>query len=302
MKIAEIKKIARDIVKECRVDHPRHFKLADCDPAETFGLSTDIEDVEPILAGGVAKLEDMQQRLYADGKWGVLIVLQGMDAAGKDGVVKHVMSGINPQGCEVHSFKAPSLEELEHDFLWRSSKDVPARGRIGIFNRSHYEEVLVVRVHPELLDKQNLPPSATGKSVWNHRFKEIRAFERHLTRNGTLVLKFHLRISKEEQRQRFLARLDEPFKRWKFSPSDAAERAHWDAYMAAYQDMIRETSTDYAPWYVVPADHKHVAWVVVSAAIITAIEKLKLEYPTVTGKALSALKEAERMLKAEGKH
>ncbi|MFZ0609496.1 MAG: polyphosphate kinase 2 family protein [Xanthobacteraceae bacterium] len=302
MKIAEIKKLARDIVKKCRVDHPRHFKLADCDPAETFGLSTDIEDVKPILAGGVAKLEDMQQRLYADGQWGVLIVLQGMDAAGKDGIVKHVMSGINPQGCEVHSFKAPSLEELTHDFLWRTGKEVPARGRIGIFNRSHYEEVLVVRVHPELLDKQNLPPSATGKTIWKHRFKEIRAFERHLTRNGTLVLKFHLRISKEEQRQRFLARLDEPFKRWKFSPSDAAERAHWDAYMAAYQDMIRETSTDYAPWYVVPADHKHVAWVVVSAAIIEAIEKLKLEYPTVTGKALSALKEAERTLKAEGKH
>lgn len=302
MKIAEIKKLARDIVKKCRVDHPRHFKLADCDPAETFGLSTDIEDVKPILAGGVAKLEDMQQRLYADGQWGVLIVLQGMDAAGKDGIVKHVMSGINPQGCEVHSFKAPSLEELTHDFLWRTGKEVPARGRIGIFNRSHYEEVLVVRVHPELLDKQNLPPSATGKTIWKHRFKEIRAFERHLTRNGTLVLKFHLRISKEEQRQRFLARLDEPFKRWKFSPSDAAERAHWNAYMAAYQDMIRETSTDYAPWYVVPADHKHVAWVVVSAAIIEAIEKLKLEYPTVTGKALSALKEAERTLKAEGKH
>lgn len=302
MKIAEIKKLARDIVKKCRVDHPRHFKLADCDPAETFGLSTDIEDVKPILAGGVAKLEDMQQRLYADGQWGVLIVLQGMDAAGKDGIVKHVMSGINPQGCEVHSFKAPSLEELTHDFLWRTGKEVPARGRIGIFNRSHYEEVLVVRVHPDLLDKQNLPPSATGKTIWKHRFKEIRAFERHLTRNGTLVLKFHLQISKEEQRQRFLARLDEPFKRWKFSPSDAAERAHWDAYMAAYQDMIRETSTDYAPWYVVPADHKHVAWVVVSAAIIEAIEKLKLEYPTVTGKALSALKEAERTLKAEGKH
>ncbi|MFZ1922699.1 MAG: polyphosphate kinase 2 family protein [Xanthobacteraceae bacterium] len=302
MKIAEIKKLARDIVKKCRVDHPRHFKLADCDPAETFGLSTDIEDVKPILAGGVAKLEDMQQRLYADGQWGVLIVLQGMDAAGKDGIVKHVMSGINPQGCEVHSFKAPSLEELTHDFLWRTGKEVPARGRIGIFNRSHYEEVLVVRVHPDLLDKQNLPPSATGKTIWKHRFKEIRAFEQHLTRNGTLVLKFHLRISKEEQRQRFLARLDEPFKRWKFSPSDAAERAHWDAYMAAYQDMIRETSTDYAPWYVVPADHKHVAWVVVSAAIIEAIEKLKLEYPTVTGKALSALKEAERTLKAEGKH
>ncbi len=301
MKIAEIKKIARDIVKKCRVDHPRHFKLADYDPAETFGLSTDIEDVKPILAAGVAKLEDLQQRLYANGQWGVLIVLQGMDAAGKDGVVKHVISGINPQGCEVHSFKAPSAEELAHDFLWRTGNAVPARGRIGIFNRSHYEEVLVVRVHPELLDKQNLPPSATGKTIWKHRFKEIRAFERHLTRNGTLVLKFHLQISKEEQRQRFLARLDEPFKRWKFSPSDAAERTHWDAYMAAYQDMIRETSTDYAPWYVVPADHKHVAWVVVSAAIIEAIEKLKLDYPKVTGKALAALKVAERALKAEGK-
>ncbi|MGC1779578.1 MAG: polyphosphate kinase 2 family protein [Xanthobacteraceae bacterium] len=301
MKIAEIKKITRDIVKKCRVDHPRHFKLADYDPAETFGLSTDIEDVKPILAAGVAKLEDLQQRLYANGQWGVLIVLQGMDAAGKDGVVKHVISGINPQGCEVHSFKAPSAEELAHDFLWRTGNAAPARGRIGIFNRSHYEEVLVVRVHPELLDKQNLPPSATGKTIWKHRFKDIRAFERHLTRNGTLVLKFHLRISKEEQRQRFLARLDEPFKRWKFSPSDAAERTHWDAYMAAYQDMIRETSTDYAPWYVVPADHKHVAWVVVSAAIIEAIEKLKLDYPKVTGKALDALKVAERALKAEGK-
>jgi len=299
MKAAGIKKKARDIVKTCRVAHPRHFKLADHDPAETFGLSTDIKDIEPILAEGVAKLEDMQQRLYATGQWGVLIVLQGMDAAGKDGVVKHVMSGINPQGCEVHSFKAPSAEELEHDFLWRTGKDVPARGRIGIFNRSHYEEVLVVRVHPELLDKQNLPPDATGKNIWKHRFKEIRAFERHLTRNGTLVLKFHLRISKEEQRQRFLARLDEPFKRWKFSPSDAAERGHWDAYMAAYQDMIRETSTDYAPWYVVPADHKHVAWLVVSTAIIETIESLKLEYPKVTGNALKALKEAERRLKAE---
>jgi PPK2 family polyphosphate:nucleotide phosphotransferase len=298
MKAAQLKQI-RDLVKKCRVDHPRHFKLADHDPAETFGLSTDIKDVEPILAEGVAKLEDMQQRLYANGRWGVLIVLQGMDAAGKDGIVKHVMSGINPQGCEVHSFKAPSAEELEHDFLWRTGKDVPARGRIGIFNRSHYEEVLVVRVHPEMLDKQNLPPSAAGKSIWKHRFKEIRAFERHLTRNGTVVLKFHLRISKEEQRQRFLARLEEPFKRWKFSPSDAAERGHWDAYMAAYQDMIRETSTDYAPWYVVPADHKHVAWLVVSAAIIEAIEKLKLEYPKVEGEALKALKEAERRLKAE---
>lgn len=301
MKTAKIKEIAERIVKKCRVKNARHFKLADYDPAETFGLSTDIDDVRQILAKGVAKLEEMQQRLYAQGQWGVLIVLQGMDAAGKDGIIKHVMSGINPQGCIVHAFKAPSAEELEHDFLWRTGKDVPARGQIGIFNRSHYEEVLVVRVHPDMLKKQNLPPSAIGKDIWKHRFKEIRDFERHLSRNGTLVLKFHLRISKEEQRKRFLARLDEPFKRWKFSPSDAAERAFWDDYMAAYEDMIRETSTDYAPWYVVPSDHKHIAWIVVSAAIIEALQKLKLDYPKVTGKALKDLKKAERTLRSEGK-
>ncbi len=287
------------ILKHCRIDKPQHFKLADHDPAERFGLSTDIEDVKPVLAAGVARLEEMQQRLYAHGQWAVLIVLQGMDTAGKDGVIKHVMSGINPQGCEVHSFKAPSAEELEHDFLWRTGKDVPARGRIGIFNRSHYEEVLVVRVHPEMLRRQNLPPSATGNNIWKRRFKEIRAFERRLAYNGTLVLKFHLRISKEEQRKRFLARLDEPFKRWKFSPNDVAERKRWDDYMVAYQDMIRETSTDYAPWYVVPANHKHIAWMVVSAAIIDALERLKLDYPKITGKALDALKDAERNLKAE---
>ncbi|MGC2590564.1 MAG: polyphosphate kinase 2 family protein [Xanthobacteraceae bacterium] len=296
-----VAKIAKKIVKQCRIDNPKHFKLDDHDPAETFGLSTNIGDVEAILAQGIARIIDLQQRLYAHGEWAVLLVFQGMDAAGKDGVVKHVMSGINPQGCEVHAFKAPSSEELEHDFLWRTGKDVPARGRIGIFNRSHYEEVLVVRVHPEMLKQQNLPPIATGKDIWKHRFKEIRAFERHLTRNGTLVLKFHLRISKEEQRKRFLARLDEPFKRWKFSMNDLAERKRWDDYMAAYQNMIRETSTDYAPWYVVPSDHKHVAWLVVSAAIIGALDELKLEYPTVTGKALKELKEYERILKAEGK-
>ncbi len=296
-----VAKIARKIVKQCRIDKPGHFKLDDHDPAETFGLSTDIKNVGPILAQGIARITELQQRLYAHGQWAVLLVFQGMDAAGKDGVVKHVMSGINPQGCEVHAFKAPSSDELEHDFLWRTGKDVPARGRIGIFNRSHYEEVLVVRVHPELLKQQNLPAAAAGKDIWKHRFKEIRAFERHLTRNGTLVLKFHLRISKEEQRKRFLARLEEPFKRWKFSMNDLAERGRWDDYMAAYQDMIRETSTDYAPWYVVPSDHKHVAWLVVSAALIEALDKLKLEYPKVAGKALKELKEYERILKAEGK-
>ena len=288
------------IVNHCRIDKPRKFTLADFDPAECFGLSTDIEQVRAILADGVARLEDMQERLYAHGRWSVLIVLQGMDAAGKDGVIKHVMAGINPQGCSVHAFKPPSAEELAHNFLWRIDKYLPERGRIGIFNRSHYEEVLAVRVHPDLLERQKLPPSVTKKNIWKHRFQDIRAFERHLTRNGTLVLKFHLRISKKEQRKRFLARLDEPEKRWKFSASDIAERAYWDDYMAAYEEMIRETSTDYAPWYVIPADHKHIAWVVVSAAIVEAIEALKPSFPKISGEALKDLKKAERVLRAEG--
>jgi PPK2 family polyphosphate:nucleotide phosphotransferase len=289
------------IVKHCRIDKPGKFKLADFDPAESFGLSTDIEQVGAVLAEGVARLQDIQERLYAHGRWAVLIVLQGIDAAGKDGVIKHVMSGINPLGCVVHAFKAPSAEELAHNFLWRIDKYLPERGRIGIFNRSHYEELLAVRVHPELLQRENLPLSVTRKNVWKHRFQDIRGFERHLTRNGTLVLKFHLRISKEEQRQRFLARLSDPAKRWKFSANDVAERAYWDDYMAAYEEMIRETSTDYAPWYVIPADHKHVAWVIVSGAIVEAIEALKPDFPKITGKALKDLKKAERSLQAEAK-
>jgi PPK2 family polyphosphate:nucleotide phosphotransferase len=287
------------VVKPCRIDKPQHFKLADHDPAECFGLSTEIDDVKPMLAESVARLEELQERLYAHGQWAVLIVLQGMDAAGKDGVVKHVMSGVNPQGCAVQSFKAPSAEELAHDFLWRTAKALPPRGHIGIFNRSHYEEVLVVRVHPELLAKENLPKGAAGKDIWKNRFKEIRAFERHVATSGTLILKFHLRISKEEQRKRFLARLDQPNKRWKFSASDFSERARWDDYMAAFEDMIRETSTDDAPWYVIPADHKHIAWLMVSTAIIEAIEGLKLDYPKVAGKALKDLKDIERKLKTE---
>ena len=287
------------ILKACRVDKPEHFRLADYDPAETFGLSTNIEDVKLILADGVARLGEMQQRLYANGRWAVLVALQGMDAAGKDGVIKHVMSGINPQGCEVHAFKAPSAEELAHDFLWRTVRALPQRGHIGIFNRSHYEEVLVVRVHPEMLARQKLPPNVTDGRIWEQRFKDIRGFERHLARNGTRVLKFHLRISKEEQRKRFLARLNEPVKRWKFSMADVTERQRWDDYMAAYEDMIRGTSTNDAPWYVVPADHKHVAWVVVSTAIVEALEELKPEYPKIEGQALEALKAAEQALKAE---
>ena len=289
------------VVKHCRIDKPAKFKLADHDPAERFGLSTDIEDVRPILAEGMSRLSELQERLYADGRWAVLIVLQGMDAAGKDGVIKHVITGVNQLGCEVHAFKAPSVEELEHNFLWRAGRWLPERGHIGIFNRSHYEEVLVVRVHRELLARQKLPPSVTKKNIWKHRFQDIRTFEHHLARNGTLVLKFHLRISKDEQRKRFLARLDEPAKRWKFSASDIAERKYWDDYMVAYEEMIRETSTDYAPWYVIPADHKHVAWVVVSAAIVEALKALKPTYPKISGKALNELKKSERTLRAEDK-
>ncbi|HEY2886970.1 MAG TPA: polyphosphate kinase 2 family protein [Rhizomicrobium sp.] len=287
------------IIKQCRIDEPEHFRLADYDPAETFGLATDMDNIGPMLADGVARLAKLQQRLYAQNQWAVLLVFQGMDAAGKDSAVAHVMSGVNPQGCEVHSFKAPSAEELDHDFLWRVNKSLPARGRIGIFNRSHYEEVLVVRVHPEMLARQKLPAQLAGKNIWEHRFKDIRTFEHHLARSGTLVLKFHLRISKEEQRQRFLARIDDPAKRWKFSMNDVAERERWDDYMDAYEDMIRNTSTAHAPWHIVPADHKHIAWLVVASAIIEALEGLDLDFPKVEGKALDELKAAERALKAQ---
>jgi PPK2 family polyphosphate:nucleotide phosphotransferase len=287
------------ILKHCRVDRPAHFRLDDCDPAEHFGLALDKDGATTMLADGVRRLAGLQERLYAQDRWAVLVVLQAMDAGGKDSVIKHVMSGVNPQGCEVHSFKAPSAEELQHGFLWRTVIRLPERGRIGIFNRSYYEEVLVVRVHPEVLEREKLPPQALGKSLWKHRYNEICSFERDLVRNGTLVLKFHLRISKEEQRQRFLARLDEPAKRWKFSMNDVAERKRWNKYMDAYEDMIRATSTEHAPWHVVPADHKHVAWLVVAETIIDALEGLKLDFPKVEGKALKELRAVERALKAE---
>jgi PPK2 family polyphosphate:nucleotide phosphotransferase len=287
------------ILRHCRIDQPRHFRLARLEPAECFGLSPNADEVKDMLADGIVRLEKLQQRLYANGRWSVLIIFQGMDAAGKDSAIKHVMSGVNPQGCEVRGFKEPSTEELAHDFLWRAAQSLPARGSIGIFNRSYYEEVLVVRVHPELLQREKLPQGAAGPDIWKHRFKEIRAFERHLVRSGTLVLKFHLRISKEEQRKRFLARIDEPAKRWKFSMNDIKERGRWDRYMAVYEEMIRATSTEYAPWYVVPADHKHVAWLVVAEAIVAALQGLKLEYPKVTGAALKELKTIETELRAE---
>ena len=230
---------ADKLIAQLRVDHPKRFRIADVDPADSFGLDIEKDEAQTMLAEGVKRLADLQERLYAQDRWALLVILQGVDTSGKDGVIEHVMSGVNPQGCQIHSFKAPSEEELDHDFLWRNITRLPERGRIGIFNRSYYEEVLVVRVHPEILAGEKLPPELVTRNIWQHRFKDIRAFERYLSRNGTAILKFHLRISKEEQRRRLLARLDEPAKRWKFSMRDVAERKLWDKYMAAYEDMIR---------------------------------------------------------------
>ena len=287
------------LIKRYRIDDPEHFKLAAFDPADTGGLDLDKDNAKAMLEQDVERLAKLQERLYAHDRWALLVVLQAMDAAGKDGVIKHVMSGVNPQGCEVHPFKAPNAEELDHDFLWRVAMRLPQRGRIGIFNRSHYEEVLVVRVHPEMLAQQKLPKQVVGKDIWKQRFKDIRGFERHLARNGVAVVKFFLHISKEEQRQRLLARVDEPAKRWKFSMTDIAERKLWDKYMDAYEDAIRATSREEAPWYVVPADHKWFARLVVAAAMIDALDALDLEYPKVEGKALVELQQVRAALVAE---
>ncbi|HEY7301073.1 MAG TPA: polyphosphate kinase 2 family protein [Xanthobacteraceae bacterium] len=282
--------------KRFRIDDPESFRLAKIDPADTCGLDLDKAEAKAILAGDIERLADLQQRLYAADSWAILIVLQAMDAAGKDGVIKHVMSGINPQGCEVHPFKVPSSEELDHDFLWRAAQRLPSRGRIGIFNRSHYEEVLVVRVHEDGLARERLPSSLVHKNVWKRRFKSIRGFERHLARNGTVVLKFFLHISKEEQKRRFLARLEESGKQWKFSTSDFAERKLWDQYMAAYEDAIRETSRPNAPWYVIPADHKPMARLLVAKAIIEALESLDLQFPKIDGTQLKELEKIHQAL------
>jgi PPK2 family polyphosphate:nucleotide phosphotransferase len=286
-------------LRRLRIDKPDKFRLADYDPADTCGLDIEKAEAKAMLANGVERLAALQEKLYADNRWAVLAIFQAMDAAGKDGAIEQVMSGVNPQGCQVHSFKAPSHEELDHDFLWRIAKAVPERGRIGIFNRSHYEEVLVVRVHPEYLERQRLPKSLVGKDLWDHRFKSIRTFERHLARNGVLILKFFLHVSKEEQRQRFLARLDEPAKRWKFEMGDVAERKLWDKYMHAYEEAIRHTSVDEAPWYVVPADNKWFARLVIAEAMVDAIENLNLEFPKVDGAALKELERVRGALMAE---
>jgi PPK2 family polyphosphate:nucleotide phosphotransferase len=287
------------IAKRFRIAHPSRFRLAQHDPAEVCGLSIDKADAKAMLQDGIARLEDLQERLYASDRWSVLIVLQGMDAAGKDSLIKHVLSGVNPQGVEVHSFKQPSEEELDHDFLWRVGKNLPSRGRIGIFNRSHYEDVLVARVHPEVIERAKLPEGLDGRQLWPHRYDDIRTFERHLVRNGTLVLKFFLNVSRAEQRKRFLDRVELPAKRWKFSMSDVAERKLWPRYMRAYEQAIRETSIPEAPWYVLPADNKWFTRLVAAAAIVEALDRLKLEYPKLTGAALKELEKAGRALKAE---
>jgi PPK2 family polyphosphate:nucleotide phosphotransferase len=286
-------------IRQFRVDGAKRFRLADYDPADTLGLDIEKDDAKEILAGDIKRLAELQEKLYAEHRRAVLVIFQAMDAGGKDSAIEHVMSGVNPQGCDVHSFKQPSEEELDHGFLWRAAAHAPRRGHIGIFNRSYYEDVLVVRVHPELLESQRMPPDLITKHIWKERFKDICGFERYLAGNGIIVIKFHLRISKEEQRRRFLARLDEPAKRWKFSMSDVAERKLWDRYMDAYEDMIRHTATPQAPWYVVPADNKWFARLVVAAVLVHALESLDLKSPTVDGKALRELLRARKALQAE---
>jgi PPK2 family polyphosphate:nucleotide phosphotransferase len=291
-------KIAK-LIKPFRIDNPDKFRLADHDCAETCGLDIEKDEAKEMLADSIKRLAELQERLYAQDRWSLLAIFQAVDAAGKDGAIKHVMSGVNPQGCQVHAFKAPSPEELDHDFLWRCATRLPERGRIGIFNRSYYEEVLVVRVHPDILARQKLPPDLAGKDIWKHRFKSIRGFERHLAANGTRTVKFFLNVSREEQRKRFLGRIEEPGKRWKFSMGDVAERKLWDEYMEAYEDVIRNTSREEAPWYVVPADNKWFARLVVAAALVDALESLDLHFPKVEGAALKELEQARAALLAE---
>ena len=265
------------LIKRFRIDNPRRFRLADHDPAETAGFEKDV--AESITLAHVRRMTDLQQRLYAQHSWALLVILQGVDAAGKDSAIKRVMVGLNPQGCVVYPFKVPTAEELDHDFLWRAARRSPPRGDIGIFNRSYYEEVLVVRVHQELLKAQKLPAKLVTRKIWQERFADINAFERHLLRSGTAIIKFHLRISKEEQTRRLLARLNDPSKVWKASIADVAERKLWTKYMVTYEDAIRNTSTPEAPWYVVPADHKWFARMLIATVIVDVLERLHLDFP-----------------------
>lgn len=300
MKLDEIVKASRKLSKPYRVTDGKEFRLKDFDPGDTGPLGAeDKPRAKEALQTGTEALAGLQDMLYAQDRWSVLLIFQAMDAAGKDGAIKHVMSGINPQGCQVASFKAPSAEELDHDYMWRCTKHMPERGRIGIFNRSYYEEVLVVRVHEDFLQKQKLPPELITKDIWDDRYRDIRSYERYLNNNGTIVRKFFLHVSRKEQKKRFMERIETPEKNWKFSASDAKERGHWKEYMEAYEEMIRHTATDRSPWYVVPADNKWFTRVVVAATVIDALGSLDLEYPKVGKEQLDELAAAKAVLMGE---
>jgi PPK2 family polyphosphate:nucleotide phosphotransferase len=298
MKTKEIIKRASELAEQFRISKGKNFRLKDVDPGDTLDFTKEEHKsrAKELLATGVMALAELQDKLYAQDKWAVLLIFQAMDAAGKDGAIKHVMSGINPQGCQVYSFKSPSAEDLDHDYLWRCMKCLPNRGHIGIFNRSYYEEVLVVRVHPEFLAKAKLPPKLVGKNIWEERYEDIRNFEQYLARNGVVVRKFFLNVSKKEQKQRFLDRIDDPLKNWKFSSNDASERDYWDDYMEAYEEMIQGTATKEAPWYVVPADNKWFTRVVVASAVIETLDSLDLAYPEVDESKLKELAAAKKKL------
>ncbi len=295
----DMRRLAK-FLRPYRITRGKNFRLKDHDPGDTHRFKSEQKgEAKALLARGVEWLAEEQEKLYAQDRWGVLILFQAMDAAGKDGTIKHVMSGVNPQGVQVTSFKAPSSEELDHDFLWRCMKAMPERGRIGIFNRSYYEEVLVVRVHEALLAKQKLPPKLVTKRIWQERHEDIASFERYLARNGYLILKFFLNVSRDEQKKRFMERLDRPEKNWKFSSADARERGYWSAYMSAYQDLIRHTAAEHAPWYVVPADNKWFSRLVVAAAIVESMERLDLRFPKVDAALKKELAAARTLLLGE---
>src|SRR5262250_3143409 len=297
MKTQEVLQKARKFAKPFRVTDGDKFRLKDVDPGDTLGFKSEAKPrAKEGLQIGVSALAELQDMLYAQDRWAVLLIFQAMDAAGKDGTIKHVMSGVNPQGCQVYSFKSPSAEDLDHDYLWRCMKCLPNRGHVGIFNRSYYEEALVVRVHPEFLAKQRIPPLLVTKHIWKERFEDIRSFERYLGRNGIIVRKFFLHVSKKEQKQRFLDRIEDPLKNWKFSSNDANERDYWDHYMNAYEEMIQETATKHAPWYVVPANNKWFTRVVVASAVIEALASLDLAYPEVDQSKLKELAAAKKKL------
>jgi PPK2 family polyphosphate:nucleotide phosphotransferase len=299
MKLKQVIETAHKFSKPYRVTDGKKFRLKDVDPGDTAKLSSeDKPRAKQGLQTGVEALAELQDVLYAQDRWSVLLIFQAMDAAGKDGTIKHVMSGVNPQGCQVSSFKGPTSTDLDHDYMWRCVKELPERGRIGIFNRSYYEETLVVRVHPEFLAGQKLPPELITKHVWDERFQDIRSFERYLSRNGTIVRKFFLHVSKEEQQKRFLERLDNPDKNWKFSANDAKERGYWDDYMKAYEETIQQTATEDSPWYVVPADNKWFTRLIVAAAVVDALASLNLNYPKVSTAKKKELAEARKLLLA----